>query len=247
MASTAPAWAARAAEPTLAADPEDPDSEISSEEMDEEVCNLCDGQGTPFGCCVGCSEGWVCDGKVSLRYGDNGAEKFTAELEQRAVVEAEGLVSSDGAVCQERLAFLRAAFDPSFVQRVLARLPYAALAELPAAETDADALNTSLLLEDFREIRQWQGAAPTVRTIFPPRLLSIFEQTTPFDARRLVPEGFVRAHPTLAPPSRARGGKMANLAEYQSLLRAFCSGIIEGLPLNPDQLIVGGSVMPSRC
>lgn len=200
-------------------------------------------------CCVGCAEGWMCKGQVSLRYGDPGAEKLSAELEQRAIAEADALVSADGSICAERLALLRSTFDPQFLQRVLSRTAFAAQVELHRSQWNADSLNTALLLEDYREIRQWQTAAPSLLSVFPFRLHSLFEQKAAFDYKRLVPREFLNAHPSIRPKDGGMGeypleGKIPSRTQFRSLLNSFSCGILEGLPLHPDRLILSGSSMP---
>eukprot|EP00930_Biecheleria_cincta_P076779 TRINITY_DN6399_c0_g1_i2.p1 TRINITY_DN6399_c0_g1~~TRINITY_DN6399_c0_g1_i2.p1 ORF type:complete len:1004 (-),score=137.03 TRINITY_DN6399_c0_g1_i2:391-3018(-) len=108
-------------------------------------------------------------------------------------------------------------------------------------------MNTALLLEDFREIRQWQDATPNTRSIWPERLHSIFEQRDQIafaDLRRLVPQEFKASHPSLEARGREGGGEMASLSEFRSLLRSMCSGILESAPWHPDKLILGGSALP---
>lgn len=195
-----------------------------------------------------------------MAFGDPGAEKLTAELEQKAAHEAETLLAADGTLCLERLALMRKTFDPAFVSRVLSRAPFSALMGLPENEFDAEAMNTAMLLEDFREIRQWQDAPVTARSVFPMRLHALFNLAEPrvdvlldFLKAALVPDSFFSAHSNLsAKPAGGRGKARTDKAEagrdpistheeFRSLLRSFSRGILEGVPLDPSNLLLGGS------
>lgn len=184
----------------------------------------------------------------SLKFGDRGAEKLSAELEQRAVAEAELLVTADGTICGDRLALLQHTYEASFVMRVLSRAPSSALLELP--EVNGDAVNTAILLDDFREIRQWHDAPATTRSVFPDLTVSVFDEGVDFQQildrqRRLVSEKFLSEHPKLVSNSSQSGElQMVGLSHFQSLLRSFSHGLLEGVPLHRDRLILGGSAMP---
>jgi len=89
-------------------------AEVPSSVQEEDAENKADdsaGVWSWAGCCSRCTAGERRQ-EASLRFGDPGAEKLSAELEQRACSEAEALLAADGSICEERLALQKLAARP---------------------------------------------------------------------------------------------------------------------------------------
>lgn len=234
------------------AGPDATDEESTTkQEADGEFGGVCRHFCAAGGCCSRCAGCEESCNDISLKFGDIGAEKLSAELEQRAVVEAESLVTADGLICNERLALLRWTFDSQFVQRVLARVPFSSLLTLREEDWDGNALNTALLLEDFREIRLWSESSAATTKVYPVRLISIFDPHISLAdklelSRKLVNMKFKESHPKLegSPPRQSKEATVAvNLQEFCSLFRSITHGLLERVPLHPDKLICSGGAM----
>jgi len=218
--------------------------------LDEEIDIGCQNTHAARWCCSRCSGCEKSGGEISLTFGDLGAEKLSAELEQHAAMEAESLVTANGLICNERLALLSLTFHRQFVQRVLSRVPFASLLTLPREDWDGNALNTSLLLEDFREMRHWLESSPEAKTVYPVRLVSIFDPQISLGEelkvfKNLADQSFRATHPNIE-GSRVRTAEAAvalNLLEFRSLFRSFTHGLLENVQFHPEKVVCSGGAM----